>query len=94
MFFKLFAKEDHGGANTYRGIGGSLVVIDEEQWFEDAGTIDYHLFSHGAHTVITPGALRIEYGLRHTSGEAASGYTGWGFHHQFVLSATLYRKLD
>ncbi len=82
--FKLFAKEDHGGANTYRWIPGTF-----RKFFTDT-TVRTQLLVGGVHTVITPGPIRIEYGFKLTAADVTAT-AEIGFVQSFGMRATLYR---
>ncbi len=86
-YVELFAKEDHGGANTYNAIGASLITLA-------TGFAQFRLSMGGAWEVTVPGDLRIEYGVKVDAGDVgAPGFNGIGWLGPFGMRATLYRKI-
>ncbi len=85
VLFKLYAKEDQGGANTYRPIPGTRKLLHTVD-MPTSGSAQ--IMSTGLWTIITPGICRVEFGIRLTT---AVGNVG--FHQSFGLTAQVFRKV-
>ncbi len=80
---RLFAKEDQGGANTYRKIPGAHRKLAAASVTADG----YDLTIVGVWTIITPGICRVEFGVK------SDGTNAIAFHQSFGMTVHVARKL-